>query len=227
MGSRADPCHYSPSVNTSSAIFTGSAPNLEACPDESLPEFAFAGCSNVGKSSLVNLLVGKRDLARVSPTPGHTRHLNFYTINGTWRLVDLPGYGYARVERSERGRFSKSVMDYLENRPNLQCVFALVDSSLPPRSHDLEFQEWLIDNAVPFVLVLTKSDKTPPAALEANIEAFKSHIAQWSESLPEILVCSSVALEGRRALLNLIDSVLTPEQKKPKRQAPPPRKTPW
>jgi len=214
-------------VNTSTAIFTGSAPNLDACPDESLPEFAFAGCSNVGKSSLVNLIVGKRDLARVSPTPGHTRHLNFYTINGTWRLVDLPGYGYARVERSERGRFSKSVMDYLANRPNLQCVFALVDSSLPPRSHDLEFLEWLIDNAVPFVLVLTKSDKTRPDALAQQIEAFKTHIAHWSDTSPEILVTSSVALEGRHPLINLIDSVLTPEQRKPRKAAPPPRDTPW
>lgn len=215
------------SVNTSTTVFTLSAPNLEACPDETMPEFAFAGRSNVGKSSLLNLLVGKRDLARVSPTPGHTKHLNFFTVNGRWRLVDLPGYGYARVERAERGRFSSSVMQYLADRPNLECVFALVDSSLPPQDNDLEFLEWLVEHEVPFVLVLTKADKVSPEAIQANIAAFKTHIAEWSETSPEIVVCSSAAMQGRTALLSLIESVLPPEHKKPAAKQPPIRKTPW
>ncbi len=214
-------------VNTSSAIFSCSAPNLAACPDESLPEFAFAGRSNVGKSSLLNLLVGKRDLARVSPTPGHTKEINFFTINGTWRLVDLPGYGYARVERKERGRFSASVNEYLAERPNLECVFTLVDSSLEPQDNDLQFIEWLIDNAIPFVLVLTKTDKIKADELEARIAAFKTHIAEWSDTPPTILSCSSVALQGRHALLSLVDSVLKPEQKARQAKKPLRRDTPW
>jgi GTP-binding protein len=214
-------------VNTSTAIFTGSAPDLASCPDELLPEFAFAGRSNVGKSSLVNLILGKRDLARVSPTPGHTKLLNFYTISGRWRLVDMPGHGYAKVERKERGRFSRSVLEYLENRPNLQCVFVLVDGSLPPQGNDLEFLEWLVDHEVPFVLVFTKNDKVKPAALQANIEALKAHLAEWSDTAPEILTCSSVTGDGRKALLALIDSVLEPEQKLPPEKKAPPRIAPW
>jgi GTP-binding protein len=214
-------------VNFSTVTFTGSAPNLEACPDELLPEFAFAGRSNVGKSSLINLLVGKRDLARVSPTPGHTKHLNFFTIAGRWRLVDMPGYGYARVERKERGRFSSAVMDYLERRPNLQCVFVLIDASLPPQGNDLEFLEWLIDHEVPFVLVFTKADKVKPAALQANIDTFKAKLAEWSDTPPEILTCSSVAMQGRSALLALIDSVLEPDQKLPPARQAPKRDAPW
>jgi GTP-binding protein len=214
-------------MNTLTAIFTGSAPDLDSCPDESMPEFAFAGRSNVGKSSLLNLLVGKRDLARVSPTPGHTKHLNFFTINGRWRLVDMPGYGYARVKRQERGRFSKSVMDYLEQRPNLQCVFVLIDSSLPPQDNDLEFLEWLVDHEVPFALVFTKVDKVSQPALQGVIDAIKARLAEWTDGSPEIFVCSAAEGQGRNALLGLIDSVLEPEEKRPRAKQAIPRDTPW
>jgi len=214
-------------VNTSTAIFSCSAPDLAACPDESLPEFAFAGRSNVGKSSLLNLLVGKRDLARVSPTPGHTKQINFFTVNGTWRLVDLPGYGYARVERAERGRFSSAVAEYLADRPNLECVFSLVDSSIPPQESDLQFVEWLVENSIPFVLVFTKIDKVKPAALEEITGAYKAHLAQWSDTPPVMLTCSSRELRGRQSLVALIDSVLKPEQKKRQAKKPPLRDTPW
>ncbi len=132
-------------MNTTTAKFLLSAPDLASCPDDTLPEFAFAGRSNVGKSSLLNLLVGKRDLANVSATPGHTKQINFFTINDSWRLVDLPGYGYAHVERKERSRFNESVAEYLRDRENLALVFALVDASLPPQPIDLEFIEGLID----------------------------------------------------------------------------------
>jgi len=192
-----------------------------------MPEFAFAGRSNVGKSSLLNLLVGKRDLARVSATPGHTKQLNFFTINGTWRLVDLPGYGYARVERAERGRFSSSVAEYLAHRPNLECVFTLVDSSIKPQESDLQFLEWLVENEIPFVLVFTKIDKIKPAALAEITGAFKAHLAQWSDTEPVILNSSSVELRGRQSLVSLIDSVLKPAQKKRQPKKPLPRDTPW
>ena len=130
-------------MEISSAIFHCSAPDLDSCPDESLPEFAFIGRSNVGKSSLLNVLAGKGALARVSPTPGFTRLINIFTINKTWRLVDLPGYGFAQVARQDRTQFNSAVADYLEHRPNLGCVFALLDSGLAPQKIDLEFIEWL------------------------------------------------------------------------------------
>jgi GTP-binding protein len=214
-------------MNTSTAVFTGSAPDLESCPEEDLPEFAFAGRSNVGKSSLLNLLVGKRDLARVSPTPGHTKHLNFFTINNRWRLVDMPGYGYARVQRKERGRFSKAVLDYLKERSNLQCVFVLLDGSLPPQGNDLEFLDWLVENGVPFVLVFTKADKVSQTALQTTIDGVKAHLLGLSDTPPEVMVCSSVAGQGRNALLALIDSVLEPEAKRVQARTPIPRDTPW
>lgn len=214
-------------MDTTTAKFLLSAPDLASCPDDSLPEFAFTGRSNVGKSSLLNLLVGKRDLANVSATPGHTKHINFFTINGTWRLVDLPGYGYAHVERKERSRFSESVAEYLRERDNLELVFALVDSSLPPQAIDLEFVEGLVDNEMPFVLVFTKTDRVSLEKVRENIEAFKAKLAEWCETMPEIFTCSAVALQGRHALLEVINSILKPEQKRRPVPKPPPRNTPW
>src|SRR3954470_3835340 len=120
-------------MNISSAIFDRSAPDLDSCPDESLPEFAFIGRSNVGKSSLLNMLSGQRNLARVSATPGFTKTINFFTMSKRWRLVDLPGYGYAHVARADKSQFNQAVADYLLRRANLCCVFALVDSGLAPQ----------------------------------------------------------------------------------------------
>src|SRR5689334_10001090 len=179
-----------PIVNISSAIFLCSAPDLDSCPDESLPEFAFIGRSNVGKSSLLNVLAGKEALARVSPTPGFTKTINFFTINKRWRLVDLPGYGFAQVARKDRSQFNRAVTHYLSHRPNLYCVFALVDSALPPQDIDLEFVEWLVDHSVPFVLVFTKTDTVPQETVQANIASFSERIAEWTEALPEIYTCS-------------------------------------
>lgn len=214
-------------MNTSTAKFLQSAPDLASCPEDSLPEFAFTGRSNVGKSSLVNLLAGKDHLAKVSATPGHTKHINLFNVNGTWRLVDLPGYGYAQVERKERGRFSSAVAEYIADRPNLVLVFALVDGSLPPQDLDLQFLEGLVDNEIPFVLVFTKIDRVSPAKVEENMEAFKVRLLEICESLPEVITCSSITRQGRHALLALIDSLLTPEQKRRRVQKGVPRKTPW
>ena len=199
-------------MNISSAIFDRSAPNLDWCPDESLPEFAFIGRSNVGKSSLLNMLSGKRDLARVSPTPGHTRLINVFTINKTWRLVDLPGYGFAKGARKDRSQFNRAVSDYLQHRANLCCVFALIDSGLSPQKMDLEFVEWLIDNSVPFVLVFTKTDMVTPATVQANIDAFTDHISEWSENLPEIFTCSATTRQGKRELLGMIEEAVAAAQ---------------
>jgi len=196
-------------VNISSAIFDCSAPDLGSCPDESLPEFAFIGRSNVGKSSLLNMLAGEEGLARVSPTPGFTKLINLFTMNRCWRLVDLPGYGFTQGARKDRARFNQTVSDYLENRPNLCLVFALIESGLAPQRIDLEFVEWLVRHSVPFVLVFTKTDKVPAATAQENIAAFTDRISAWFEKLPAILTCSAATRQGRQALLGVIDDQMT------------------
>jgi GTP-binding protein len=145
------------------------------------------------------------DLARVSPTPGFTKLINIFTMNKTWRLVDLPGYGFAAGARKDSARFNHAVDDYLKHRPNLCLVFALLDSGLAPQEIDLEFVEWLARNAVPFVLVFTKTDKVTPATVQANIAAFTARISGWFEKLPAIFTCSATAKQGRQELLGVID----------------------
>jgi len=195
-------------MNISSAIFDRSAPDLDSCPDESLPEFAFIGRSNVGKSSLLNMLSGKRDLARVSPTPGFTKLINTFTMNNTWRLVDLPGYGFASGARKDSAKFNRAAVNYLKHRTNLCSVFALMDSTLPPQEIDIEFVEWLTSNTVPYVLVFTKADKVSPATAKANIAAFTERIAAWFEKAPTVFTCSAETGHGRAELLGMIEELL-------------------
>jgi len=196
-------------VNISSAIFDCSAPDLDSCPDESLPEFAFIGRSNVGKSSLLNMLAGEQGLARVSPTPGFTKLINLFTMNKRWRLVDLPGYGFAQGARKDRARFNQSVNHYLENRTNLCLVFALIESGLAPQAIDLEFVEWLVRHAVPFVFVFTKTDKVSAATAQSNIAAFTDRISAWFEKPPAVFTCSATTRQGRQELLGVIDEQMT------------------
>lgn len=149
------------------AVFNTSAPDLESCPDSDLREFAFIGRSNVGKSSLINMLTNQRKpLADVSKTPGRTQMINFFTINDKWSLVDLPGYGYAKVSGQKRNRFNEFVSDYLTNRDKLTCVFILVDARHKPQELDLSFTKWLMESGIPFVLVFTKADKMKPGAVQ-------------------------------------------------------------
>ena len=209
-------------MHISSAIFDCSAPDLDACPDESLPEFAFIGRSNVGKSSLLNLLAGKEGLARVSPTPGFTKLINFFTINQTWRLVDLPGYGFAEGAKKDSARFNKAVTRYLKHRPNLSLVFALIDSGLPPQEMDIAFVEWLAGNAVPFVLVFTKTDKETPATVQANIAGFMEAISKWFEQPPSVFTCSAEKEQGRPELLGVIDEAVTAIHAESNQTAEPP-----
>jgi GTP-binding protein len=196
-------------VNISSAIFDCSAPGLDSCPDESLPEFAFIGRSNSGKSSLLNMLAGKGILARVSATPGFTKLINFFTVNKTWRLVDLPGYGFAEGAKKDSARFNAAVSHYLKRRKNLCLVFALIDSGLEPQEMDVDFVEWLARNSVPFVLVFTKTDRGTPETVAANIAAFTARIAGWFEKFPEIFRCSSTTGNGRSELLGVIEATLS------------------
>ncbi len=207
-------------MNISSAIFDRSAPDLASCPDESLPEFAFIGRSNVGKSSLLNMLAGKNGLARTSPTPGFTKLINIFTMNKRWRLVDLPGYGFAQVARKDKTQFNRAVADYLKHRPNLICVFALIDSGLPPQKIDLEFVEWLASNSVPFVLVFTKTDRATAKKVQTNIAAFTDRIAGWCVKLPEIFTCSATTKQGRGELLAVITAAIAAEQAESE-QSPP------
>jgi len=191
-----------------SAEFEVSAPDLRACPKWALPEFAFIGRSNVGKSSLINLLTQRRELAKVSDAPGKTKLINFFIINGAWCLVDLPGYGYAQVGKQRRLEFNAAVADFLSGRRNLRRVFVLIDSRLPPQPIDLEFLQWLEECTVPFALIFTKIDKQSAAQGQANIRAFTAALTAWRKEPPDILMSSATTGAGRTDILNHIAATL-------------------
>lgn len=191
------------------AEFETSSADLENCPPESLPEFAFVGRSNVGKSSLINMLSGqKKDIAIVSSTPGRTQLINFFNMNRKWKLVDLPGYGYAKASKSQRGKFQAFVTDYLINRGSLKCVFVLIDSKIPPQEIDLKFTQWLMEAQIPFVLVFTKADKAKRGAVEQNQDAFMFDMSQWCEGLPKFFTSSAKNREGRKDILEFIGAAV-------------------
>lgn len=182
-----------------------SARDLGACPEWNRPEFAFIGRSNVGKSSMINMLTNKDALAKVSATPGKTQMLNFFIINEIWSLVDLPGYGYAKVAKSEKINFNESVGDYIAQRENLRKVFVLIDSRLPPQPIDLSFIEWLAGCAVPYQLVFTKADKQSPTKTRANEAAFLASLMELVPFTQETIVSSSKDRTGRVAILKAIE----------------------
>lgn len=191
-----------------SAVFQMSARNLEACPDWDRPEFAFIGRSNVGKSSMINMLTNKDGLAKVSATPGKTQHLNFFVINNLWSLVDLPGYGYAKVAKSEKINFNESVGQYIANRENLRQLFVLIDSRLPPQPIDLNFLEWLGGCDVPFSLVFTKADKQSGTKTQKGIDAFLEALNEIFDGVPPVISSSSKERTGRPDILRSIESYL-------------------
>ena len=192
-----------------SAKFVISSPKVEQCPATTLPEYAFIGRSNVGKSSLINMLTGIKTLAKVSGKPGKTQLINHFEINETWYLVDLPGYGYARTGKSQRQVFSEMIKQYIMNRDSLQCLFVLIDSRLDPQPIDNEFINWLGGNHIPFALVFTKSDKLSSLALNTSIATYKKHLYETWEELPQLFICSSVTRTGREEILSYIDSINT------------------
>ena len=167
-----------------SAEFVVSNTNPALCPESELPEFAFIGRSNVGKSSLINMLTGVKDLAKTSSSPGKTQLINHFIINEEWFLVDLPGYGYAKAMRSQRERWLSFIKTYMNKRENLYCVMVLIDSRLKPQANDLEFMEWLALNGIPFVMVFTKTDKLSKTQLSKNIEGYKKEMLNYWEELP-------------------------------------------
>ena len=190
-----------------SAIFNMSARDLQSAPDWARPEFAFIGRSNVGKSSMINMLSNKDALAKVSATPGKTQLLNFFVMNENWSLVDLPGYGYAKVAKSEKINFNESVGDYLEQRPNLRLLFVLIDSRLTPQAIDISFVSWLGECKIPFALVFTKADKQSPAKTKASIQVFLDSIPPDLTALPPV-ISSSKSRTGRIEILKMIEHAL-------------------
>jgi len=192
-----------------SAEFVISNSQVSKCPTTGLPEYAFIGRSNVGKSSLINMLTGKKGLAMTSQKPGKTQLINHFIINGAWYLVDLPGYGYARLSKDGREKLKTMIEDYTLERKELVCLFVLVDSRHEPQKIDLEFIQWLGEEGVPFALVFTKADKLTKGRLAANLEAYKARLLEEWEELPPIFVTSSEQQLGRDELLSYIEGINT------------------
>jgi GTP-binding protein len=187
------------------ARFMGSFSQLDQCPTSNLPEYAFTGRSNVGKSSLINSLTGQKHLAKTSSTPGKTRLINYFLINEDWHLVDLPGYGYARASRENKRLFDAILTNYTLQRTSLTCLFVLIDCRHAPLANDLDFIHWLGENGIPFVITFTKSDKLTVPKLESNINSYKIELLKTWEQLPQIFVTSSANNSGTEEILKFID----------------------
>jgi GTP-binding protein len=192
-----------------SADFILSAVQPKHYPKPELPEFAFIGRSNVGKSSLINMLTGKKVLAKISNKPGKTRTLNFFCINGSWNIVDMPGYGYAKISKTEREQFVKSINSYLKVRQSLLWLFILIDSRHKPLSQDIEFIQYIAKMKIPFVLVFTKTDKPGKTELDSNIASYRKKLLELFVELPPLFFISSVTREGREELLGFLDEQAT------------------
>lgn len=195
-------------MKITSAEFVVSNTKVALCPKEPLPEYAFIGRSNVGKSSLINMLVERKSLAKTSGRPGKTQLINHFKINQNWFLVDLPGYGYARVSKKDKKMFQSYITDYFQERKQLVCGFVLLDIRHDPQPIDLEFMEWLGVHQIPFALVFTKADKLNPGRIEAQVNAYRQHLLEsaWEE-VPLHFVTSSTHRTGREALLNYIEGI--------------------
>ena len=191
------------------ADFIMSNTDVRLCPKPDKPEYAFIGRSNVGKSSLINMITSRRKLAKISGTPGKTITINHFVINTSWYLVDLPGYGFAKRSKSEREKWEKMIRNYLLRRENLVCVFVLIDIRHEPQKNDLEFMEWLALSEIPFTLVFTKADKLKPMQLTNSEEPYRHKLVEEWEEWPPMVVTSAEKGDGREALLDYIDSLNT------------------
>lgn len=190
-----------------SATFVCSNTRVDKLPEANRPEYAFIGRSNVGKSSLINALTNNRNLAKTSQTPGKTQLINHFLINDDWYLVDLPGYGFAKISKAHRAAWEKFIRRYLLQRENLQCVFVLIDSRHEPQKIDLDFCYWLGENSVPFMLVFTKADKLSQAKSQTNVAKFRDALLQWFEEVPEHFLTSAETRLGTEQLLVAIDEI--------------------
>lgn len=189
--------------------FKGSFPEQRQAPKDGKPEFAFIGRSNVGKSSLINMLTGRTSLARTSNVPGKTQLLNYYLINDSWYLVDLPGYGYARVSKKLRRQWWLMMDHYFKKRETLCCVFVLLDSNIGPQKIDIEFINYLGEQQLPFIIVYTKADKGKPHEIEQNIAKIQAALLEHWEALPPGIITSATQKTGRDEVLNIIEKTIT------------------
>jgi GTP-binding protein len=194
-------------MNIKTARFLVSNTDFSKCPMPDKPEYAFIGRSNVGKSSLINMLCNNQNLAKISSTPGKTQLINHFIINDNWYLVDLPGYGYAKSSKEKRAQFSKMITDYIRNRENLMCLFVLIDSRHEALKIDLQFMEMLGNEGIPFAIVFTKADKSGKKKLKSQIEIYKQRLLEDWEELPHIFVTSAEKREGKTELVNFINDV--------------------
>lgn len=190
-----------------SAEFVVSNSDVEKCPKDRLPEYAFIGRSNVGKSSLINMLMQRKNLAKTSGRPGKTQLINHFLINKNWFLVDLPGYGYARVSKSSKKTFQKFITEYFSTREQMILAFVLIDCRHEPQPIDLEFMGWLGENEIPFAIIFTKQDKLRPKALERNIEIYKAKMLETWMEMPRYFVTSASNSSGRDEVLNYIEEI--------------------
>jgi len=194
-------------MEVTSAEFVASYPKVSQCPKDGRPEFAFIGRSNVGKSSLLNMLT-RKGLAKVSGTPGKTRLLNYFLINKTWYLVDLPGYGYARVSKGEQKTLANMINGYFINRQELVCAFVLIDANIPPTKIDIEFINGFGEHEVPFALCFTKTDRIGKVTLEQNITLFMDELSKTWETLPRYFITSSERKTGKEEILDYIEKYI-------------------
>ncbi len=192
-----------------SAKFIGAFPKTDDCPKTEFPEFAFIGRSNVGKSSLINLITNRKELAKVSKTPGKTQTINFFLIDESWHLVDLPGYGYARVSKTTREVFSKMIKYYLSHREQLLNVFVLIYSTITPQKIDLEFINWLGEMRIPFSIIFTKSDKDKALAVQKNIKQFKAKMLENWTALPSMILTSAEKNRGSKEIMEFIKNAMS------------------
>jgi GTP-binding protein len=190
-----------------SAEFVVSNSDVAKCPKDRLPEYAFIGRSNVGKSSLINMLMQRKSLAKTSGRPGKTQLINHFLINKNWYLVDLPGYGYARVSKSSKKVFQKFITKYFEKREQMILAFVLVDCRLEPQPIDLEFMQWMGESQVPFSIIFTKADKLKPNALKRNIEGYEQKMLEVWEEMPQYFITSASNSEGRDELLAFLGNL--------------------
>ncbi len=195
-----------------SAKFVKSSSEESQCPNSPLPEFAFIGRSNVGKSSLINSICKNKSLAKTSSTPGKTQLINHFLINENWHLVDLPGYGFAKVSKDLRKVFEKMIFEYLFNRKNLQCLFILVDIRHEPQKIDLEFMERMGENQVPFYIVFTKADKLSATRANAHVEAYQKELLKTWAEIPPIFITSAEKNLGREEILESIEEIIQGER---------------
>lgn len=197
-------------MNNRRAAFVISAADVTGCPQPRLPEYAFFGRSNVGKSSLINMITGVKNLARTSATPGKTQLLNYYSVDeDTWYLVDLPGYGYAKVSKKSRRNWEKIIREYLVQRTSLIYTFILVDTRHDPQASDLELINWMGEQGLPFCLVFTKADKISRKAVKRNVDVYKNVLSEKWEELPPIFITSSHSGEGKAEINSFIEQCNT------------------